>query len=308
MKRPHIGGRRVTMPCRRGAFPVSSMARLLLLAVVLLCFAVRATAQGAGDSIRTHSCGSIRTHSYMVGLGSTHQLDTYLSHLNYSGYQVSLLRETLRMTRLAGHRISFQTLWQGTFSHSTNLLSTSTDWGGHVGYDALWHYNWTPLPGLRLLAGGAVGADAGFLYNSRGGNNPAQGRFCLDLSASLMAVYRFRLWGADLGLRYQANMPALGVLFSPQFGQSYYEIGEGHLHGNVCFSHPGNAFSLWQQLTLDVPLARHVTLRAGYLCDIRQSHVHHIKVHDRSHSFMVGFVTHFRRIGRVDRRASAVIL
>lgn len=104
MKRPHIGGRRVTMPCWQGAFPVSSMARLLLLAVVLLCFAVRATAQGAGDSIRTHSCGSIRTHSYMVGLGSTHQLDTYLSHLNYSGYQVSLLRETLRMTRLAGHR------------------------------------------------------------------------------------------------------------------------------------------------------------------------------------------------------------
>ncbi len=246
---------------------------------------------------------SVRTHSYMVGIGSTHQLDTYLSHLNYTGYQVSLVRETLRMTRLAEQRISFQTLWQGTFSQSNNISSTATYWGGHIGYDALWHYNWTPLPGLRLMAGGAVGTDLGFLYNSRGGNNPAQGRFNVDLSASVMAIYRLRLWGADLGLRYQANMPMMGALFSPQFGQSYYEMGEGHLNGNVCFSHPGNAFSLWQQLTLDVPLGKYVVLRAGYLCDIRQSHVNNIKMHDRSHSFMVGFVTHFRNVKRSEYKS-----
>lgn len=272
----------------------------MLLLAIAMCGIMQCMAGNAGDSIRTHS--------YVLGIGSSHQLDTYLSHLNYTGYQVSLLRETLRTTRLAGGRVSFQTLWQGTFSHTTNISGTATDWGGHLGYDALWHYNWTPLPGLRLMAGGAVGADGGFLYNSRGGNNPAQGRFNVDLSASVMAVYRFRLLGADMGLRYQANMPVAGVLFSPQFGQSYYEIGEGHLNGNVCFSHPGNAFCLWQQLTLDIPLTRHFVLRAGYLCDIRQSHVHRIKMHDRSHSFMLGFVTHFRKAGRAERKAAGVIL
>ncbi len=265
------------------------MSRLLVLLSFIFCL-LPSTAQVAADSVRTHS--------YMVGIGSTHQLDTYLSPLNYTGYQVSLLRETLRMTRMAHRRISFQTLWQGTFSHSNNIAGTSTDYGGHIGYDALWHYNWTPLPGLRLMAGGAVGADAGFLYNSRGGNNPAQGRLNVDLSASVMAIYRFRFWGMNMGLRYQANMPMMGVLFSPQFGQSYYEMGEGHLNNNVCFSHPGNAFSLWQQLTLDIPLSQYTILRTGYLCDIRQSHVHNIKMHDRSHSFMVGFVTHFRNVKR----------
>jgi hypothetical protein len=123
-----------------------------------------------------------------------------------------------------------------------------------------------------------------------------------------MAIYKFQLWQQELSLRYQANMPLLGIMFSPQFGQSYYEIGAGYAKGNVCFSQPGNAFSLWQQLTLDIPVGKYVVLRTGYLCDIRQSHVHGIKMHDRSHSFMIGFVKHFRKVGREKRKVSDVIL
>ena len=260
----------------------------IVLTLTMLCPVSGIQAQIAGDSIRTHS--------FMLGVGSSHQLDTYLSPINYTGYQISLMRETLRMTRMADRRISFQSLWQGTFSNTTNISGTATDWGGHIGYDALWHYNWAPLSGLRLMAGGAVGADAGFLYNSHGGNNPAQGRMCIDISASVMAIYNIRLWGKSIGLRYQANMPLAGVMFSPQFGQSYYEIYNGTTGGNVCFTHPANAFSLWQQLTVDIPLGKYVAMRAGYLCDIRQSHVNGIKVHDRSHSFMIGVVKRFAKM------------
>lgn len=278
---------------------ISQMISIVIF-LTILSMPLRITAQSAGDSIRTHS--------FLVGIGSSHQLDTYLSPLNYTGYQVSFVRETLRMTRLAKRRVSFQSIWQGTFSQTSNISGTATDWGGHIGYDALWHYNWTPVQNLRLMAGGAIGADAGVLYNSRGGNNPAQGRVNIDLSASVMAIYKFQLWQQDLSLRYQANMPLLGIMFSPQFGQSYYEIGAGYAKGNVCFSQPGNAFSLWQQLTLDIPVGKYVVLRTGYLCDIRQSHVHGIKMHDRSHSFMIGFVKHFRKVGREKRKVSDVIL
>lgn len=272
----------------------------IAITLAILSMPLRLVAQSAGDSIRTHS--------FVLGIGSSHQLDTYLSPLNYTGYQVSFVRETLRMTGLAHRRVSFQTLWQGTFSQTSNISGTATDWGGHIGYDALWHYNWTPVQGLRLMAGGAIGADAGVLYNSRGGNNPAQGRVNIDLSASVMAIYKFQLWKQDLSLRYQANMPVAGVMFSPQFGQSYYEIGGGYADGNACFSYPGNAFSLWQQLTVDIPVGKYVVIRTGYLCDIRQSHVHGIKMHDRSHSFMIGFVKHFRKVGREKRKVSDVIL
>ena len=272
----------------------------IAMTLAILSMPLRLVAQSAADSIRTHS--------FVLGIGSSHQLDTYLSPLNYTGYQVSFLRETLRMTRLANRRVSFQSLWQGTFSQTSNISGTTTDWGAHIGYDALWHYNWTPAQGLRLMAGGAIGADAGVLYNSRGGNNPAQGRVNVDISASVMAIYKFRLWRQDLSFRYQANMPLMGVMFSPQFGQSYYEIGTGNANGNACFSQPGNAFSLWQQFTVDIPVGKYVVIRTGYLCDIRQSHVHGIKMHDRSHSFMIGFVKHFRNVGRDKRKVADVIL
>ena len=59
---------------------------------------------------------------------------------------------------------------------------------------------------------------------------------------------------------------------------------------------------------LGSPLGRHMVMRAGYLCDIRQSHVNGIKMHDRSHSFMIGFVRHFRKVGREERKEADVIL
>jgi len=92
---------------------------------------------------------------------------------------------------------------------------------------------------------------------------------------------------------YQADLPMLGMMFRPEFGESYYEISQrGVGHDLVC-AHPGNALSLRQFLTLDFCLRR-VTLRIGYLCDIRQSNAHSLKYHDISHSFMFGIVRHFQ--------------
>lgn len=243
---------------------------------------------------------TIRTHAFTIGIGSSHQLDTYLSPRDYTGYQINLMHETLRMTTMVDKRISYQSLWQGSFTSTHNSLQTARYFGGHVGFDALWHYNWTLASGLRLMAGGAVGADAGFLFSTRGGNNPAQGRLSVDFSASVMANYKLRLGKKDIALRYQANMPLVGMMFSPQFGQSYYDMYQGNINGNVCFSHPVNAFSLWQQLSVDIPLGKYIIMRAGYLCDIRQSHIHSIKVHDYSHSFMIGLVRTFSRLSLRD--------
>lgn len=265
---------------------------LAALALCLCAACLQAQAQTAEGIQQPDS--SVRSHAFVLAAGSSHQLDTYLSPVNYNGYQISILRETLRPTRLCRGRISFQSIWQGTFSQTDTRYGSQTDWGAHIGYDALWHYGWTPVRGLRLMAGGAVGADGGFLYNTSGGNNPAQGRFNIDLSASVMAVYRFYIRRHRFCIRYQANMPLAGMMFSPRFGQSYYELGQGYWDDNFSFTHPGNAFSLWQQFTVDIPLGKRYVMRAGYLCDIRQSKVHGIRVHDRSHSFMIGFVRYFR--------------
>ena len=235
------------------------------------------------------------SRAFLLGIGRTNQLDTYLSPMEYTGLQVSFLLQGERMTRLAHRHISFQSTFHGVFTSTENPAATAKYWGGRLAYDAGWHYHYSPLKNLDLKGGAMIGADVGFLYNDRNGNNPAQGQFSIDLSLSAGAGYSWSLWKLPMQASYQADLPMLGMMFRPEFGESYYEISQrGVGHDLVC-AHPGNALSLRQFLTLDFCLRR-VTLRIGYLCDIRQSNAHSLKYHDISHSFMFGIVRYFKEL------------
>lgn len=231
--------------------------------------------------------------TFLLGIGRTNQLDTYLSPMEYTGLQISFLAQHERMTHLANRHISFQNTWQGAFTSTDNPASTADYLGGRLAYDAAWHYHYSPLTNLDLKGGAMIGTDLGFLYNSRNGNNPAQGHFSIDLSLSAGASYAFRLWKLPLKANYQADLPMIGMMFCPEFGESYYEISQSGVGHDILCAHPGNALSLRQLLTMDVRLRR-ITLRFGYLCDIRQQNACSIKYHDVSHSFMFGFVRYFQ--------------
>ena len=238
--------------------------------------------------------------STLFGVGFSNQLDTYLSPMEYSGFQLSFLASRERMTRWADGNISFQSLLQGAFSHTKNPAHTATAWGGRLAYDAGWHYHWQLSDRLSLKAGGLVGADLGFLYIARNSNNPAQGRFGVDISASAGGKYRFKIKKLPVQINYQADLPVIGCMFSPQFGQSYYDISQGSRDHNVCFSYPGNALCFRQLLTFDLEFKR-ASLRFGYMGDIRQSHVNSIRMHNINHSFMIGYVRYLKVLKRNER-------
>ena len=238
--------------------------------------------------------------STLFGVGFSNQLDTYLSPMEYSGFQLSFLVSREHMMRWADGNISFQSLVQGAFSRTKNPARTATAWGGRLAYDAGWHYHWRLTDRLSLKAGGLVGADLGFLYLSRNSNNPAQGRFGIDISASAGGSYRFMIRKLPVLVNYQADLPLMGCMFSPQFGQSYYDISQGSRDHNVCFSHPGNALCFRHLLTFDLEFRR-ASLRFGYMGDIRQSHVNSIRMHDINHSFMIGYVRYLKVLKRNER-------
>ncbi len=238
------------------------------------------------------------THATLLGIGKVHQLDTYLSPLEYSGPQLQFMHETLRYTPWAQGRITMQSIWQLDAASTDNAASRGHSYGGDVRYDIGWHYNWTfgsdEHPTLRIMLGPQLDGNFGVLYNSRNGNNPAQALATLQLAASAGIIYAFRIGRKTLTARYQIDLPLLGAKFSPNYGQSYYEIFElGQHDHNVCVTHPFNAFSNRHLLSVDLPL-RKITLRAGYLCDIRQSNINELKYHNYSHAFMLGFVRHLR--------------
>lgn len=273
---------------------------LALAAGMLLCLtggAGKAHAQEQDSTLVYVPTGHQVERAILLGIGRSSQLDTYLSPMEYGGAQLSFLTTRQRMTGMASGRVSFQSMVQGAFSRTQNPAATADALAGRIAYDAGWHYVWRPVSGLSLKGGALVGADVGFLYNTRNGNNPAQARASADLSLSAGGSWTFRLRRLPMQVLYQADLPMLGCMFSPRYGQSYYEIYQGERDRNVRFTSPANALSLRQLLGLDFCFRR-TTLRVGYLSDIRQSHLNGIKAHDISRSFMLGYVRHFQSLKR----------
>ncbi|MBO4800787.1 MAG: DUF3316 domain-containing protein [Bacteroidaceae bacterium] len=262
---------------------------------------------GAADAIAQSP--RLTRHGTLFGLGRTSLQDTYLSPLHYSGAQLMFLSETQRTTALRDSSITYQTLLQGDFFTTENPASNADILGGTLRYDLGWLFHIisqparpsplsSPLPSLKergrgeslsFSLGPQIGGSIGGLYNTRNGNNPAQAILDIHLSAAANAEWRFRLWKHCFTLREQMDIPLMGLMFSPNFGQSYYELYSlNNTDHNICFTHPFNAPSLRNRLTIEIPL-RWCTLQAGYLLDIRQSKVNEISRHIVTHAFLIGW-------------------
>lgn len=246
------------------------------------------------ESIAAQDARSFRrtAHAHSFGFGAANQLDSYLSPLTYRGAQFHYLHETQRTTHLLDSCISFQTLLQADLAYTHNKSENANNLGGFAHFDATWHYNWQTSSRFRFLLGPQLGASLGGLYNTRNGNNPAQATAAIRLSASAAVLYTFHLRRQPIILRDQIDIPLLGAMFSPAYGQSYYELFTlGNRDHNIRFTTPFNAPSFRNQFTIDLPLRR-FTLRIGYLADIRQSHVNDIRRHTYSHALLIGWVRH----------------
>lgn len=256
----------------------------VLILIVLTCLPTRIQAQDSLQATR-HVMRSV-----MIGAGHNNTFETYLSPLEYEGPEVRFAYETMRMTRLMDGNVSAQNLFQLHASYTENISQTNHTYGGLVNWIYALHYQFRPAKGLKILFGPMLDLNAGVVYNRRNSNNPAQAKAYGGLGASGMLIYRFRIKNYPLTVRWQANLPLLGVMFSPEFGESYYEIFSlGNGGRNVVFTSLHNNPSLRQLLTLDFPVGNTV-MRVGYVCDLQQAKVNNLKSHTYSHDFMIGVV------------------
>ncbi|MBE6288304.1 MAG: DUF3316 domain-containing protein [Mediterranea massiliensis] len=235
---------------------------------------------------------SIITRATLYGVGFANVFDTYLSPQEYKGVDFRMSRESMKMTR-RWENISQQTFFQADLSYTHNKVDNNNTLAALANWNYGLHYHFPIHSNLTLLAGGVADLNGGFVYNLRNGNNPAQARAYINLAASGMAIWKTRIRQLPLTLRYQLNLPLLGLMFMPHYGQSYYEIFSlGHASGVVNVTSLHNQPSLRQMLTADFPLGN-AKMRLAYVWDAQQAKVNHIKMHHYAHVFMVGFVKEF---------------
>ena len=264
----------------------------------LLAFGFWLLASPANSQELTANSHKVITRSTMVGFGSTNILDTYLSAEHFKGSGMSFV------TTIERQRPDKR--WSTLMEHEANLSATKdrakTQQELEGAYNFYWGklYSWQLFDNsLKLQAGGLVNASLGFIYNTGNSNNPAQARAHLNVMPTGVATYKFNLWRKQFTARYEVALPLCGITFSPNYGQSYYEIFSlGNYDHNAVPTTFVSAPEWRQMLTLDVRLWKSGTIRIGYLGNMQQTKVNNLRQHVYTHRFLIGFTKQFSIIPR----------
>ena len=272
---------------------------LVLLTLSLLPIVSKAQFS-CGEAI--NSC-RIKVSSTTHGVAMLNNLDTYLSGYNYRGVGYHYNHENFRDAMFGKHKLKYQTLFSGIVG-ATELYDSKQ-------YSLMLKQSWSAYQPfkvgerLQLLAGAQMQLAGGALYIPTNGNNLVSAKMRATLAASAMAIYRIPAKKGNYTLRAQLDIPLIGAMFAPEFGQSYYEIfGLGHNKNTIVLSHPANSPSMRAMLSADIPVALHKwssTIRLTYIADIFQSDVHDTRTHIYNHSFAVGFVKTIYKVKNNDK-------
>ena len=268
----------------------------VVIGVVLLFLSIGLSLQAQSDKEKYRSING----STSIGIGRYNLRDTYLSpstDVNYTGWMIRVLNERMKVVKLADYNVSRQQYVNVEFGTTQNGAGTASEFAGFADYSLGYHYRFASLlPGLKLLTGASTRLSGGFIYNTRNSNNPVSGKLDWDLNLSAMAIYNFRINKLPLTLRYQAEIPFMGILFSVHKGEPYYFLTQEGNDGVLQFSSFHNKFAMKNYFSLDIPISN-FTLRVGYLNSIYRTDVNGIQTHILSNSFMIGWVKEFVTFG-----------
>lgn len=261
------------------------MRKIAGILLLYICCSLSLPAQEEEGLSKTMNEGTI------IGFGTSHIKDTYLSPFNYSGWGMRILNE--RMKIIGNGKFSRQQIINVDISFTNNPAENINDFGAFVDYSMAYHYRINASKNVRVLTGLSAHILGGFIYNTRNGNNPLSAKIDIDLGASLVGIWNFRIKDNPLTLRYQAEVPFAGIFFAPEYGASYYEMfNVGNLSDVIKFNSFQNKFAIKNYVTLDIPVSS-FTVRVGYLNSLYYSDIRSIKSHIISNSFMIGWVKEF---------------
>ena len=234
----------------------------------------------------------VRSTALQQGIGGANVLDTYLSPEKYRGMEWRVIAEVNRDSKNA--HLAYSQTHEIAFGYLHNRALNGHEYVGHYDFSYAVMRKWDMIAGrypLRLSVGPMLDAFVGFNYNSRNtNNNPAQGYGSVALGGMGAARYTFKAWGRELTLGYELRFPLLGIRYSPNYGQSYYEIfGRGDYDHNICF-YSVSPLQVRQQVTADLRLKSGTALRIGYLSDVRQAKPNNLKQHHYYNALLLGVV------------------
>ena len=226
---------------------------------------------------------------YNLEMGGRKILATYLSPFSYtgkafgaSGYWTKMMPwDPERLAMNFDARINYGELLNPAHSARELEFSVSFDWG----------LEWKKrLPhNLMLGVGGVVGVYGGAVYLPRNGNNPVSARFAMGIGATADLGWHTRIGRLPILVSDRVMLPLLGGFFSPQYGETFYEIYLGNHAGLAHLGWPGNRFGIDNLLSVTLDFGR-TSMLLGYRFAMQNQQVNHLVDRTFYNAFVIGVV------------------
>jgi hypothetical protein len=271
---------------RRSAIQCPVRRVLLCLFFLVSCIVHRAFGSEPPEQI------PLTYQSILVGVGQSNIYDTYLSPLKYRGVNLNIMSEQMKMTGLGNGNLSVQHLFNIGLADTKNPTETATNYLGILEYSYGMHYHFKQVQRIRFMAGMQLDGLIGGIYNTRNGNNPATAKAHINLNLSGMATYRIQIKKQPIRLRYQLNFSVLGLQFSPEYGQSYYEIELGTKSKLIHRASFHNQLAMRNIFSVELPF-NFCTFRLSYMNWIYETRISGLNTQILSGSFYLGFSRNF---------------
>ncbi len=220
-----------------------------------------------------------------VGYASVH--DSYLTPITYDGIDLAVSVEALRPVRQG------QWTWQLNVGADYNYVENPVGNNdlhklmGDLAFDMQRVWRGIFNPKLNFSAGPMAQVRAGIVYDAVNSNNPVTVRAHANLGAAGTAWLNTRLGRKPITLRYQLQLPIVGVFFAPEYDESYYEIYLGNHKNLAHLGWWGNRLDMTNYLGADFKMGK-TQLQLGYRNRLEHWTVNHLHVHDVTHSIVLG--------------------
>ena len=234
-----------------------------------------------------------RVSMFTLDLGYASVHDSYLTPITYDGIDLGLSFESMRSVRHDTWLWQFQAGVDYNYVENPAQNNDLHKLMGDLSFNMQRQWQGVLHPRLGFSAGPMAQLRAGIVYDAVNSNNPVTVRAHANLGATGMAWFNTRLGHMPVTLRYQAQLPVVGVFFAPEYDESYYEIYLGNHRNLAHMGWWGNRLDMTHYLGADLHLGKTI-VRLGYRSRMERWTVNHLHVHDVTHSLVLGISTSFQ--------------
>lgn len=229
------------------------------------------------------------TGFYSLDFGGTSVQATYLSPLKYTGPRFGASGSWSKAMPFDPERAVMQFDADVSFCNLLNPARTARMVGIYGGFS--WDLSWRKRfgKGFQVTAGGGVGIEGGVYYLLRNSNNPVEAiaNFSLNLTASISKT--FKIGSLPILIADRVKLPSLGIFFSPEYGETYYEIYLGNHKGLVHAGWWGNNFRIDNLLSVTLDFGR-TSMILGYRLQAYNQWANNLNTKIVTNSFVIGVV------------------